>query len=835
MSVKKHQGSAWRLGMSALRRDWRSGELNILLLALVIAVVAVTSVGFLADRVSQALTSNSVQMLGGDLALEADAPVPDVFVRRAQEAGLDTALTVSFPSMVGTAHGVRLASVRAVSGKYPLYPGLRLEAGGGQTRLADQVPEPGTVWVDPQVLTLLSVQPFGLLDVGNLSMKITDVIAYEPDRGIRFVNVAPRVMINAADLDATGLLGLGSRARYGLLVAGSGDALAGYRTWLEGELTPGQRLQSIEDASPEIRGSLQRAHQFLMLVALLTVMIAAVAVALATRRYQLRHRDGMAIMRCLGAARRQLQWALAVEFLLFSVVASALGVLVGYAVHQVLVAAVSVVFDTPLPAPSWRPAGQGFFTGLLLLLGFALAPLAELGRVAPGRVLRQETDLAFKYRLAPYVLGLTGFFALALWVSADVLLSAVIVGGVLLVLAVCSGLAWLGVSALGYFRRQAGSSSVLRFALAGIARRKSLVVTQVCALSVGLLILLLLSITRSDLLQGWQNALPDDAPNTFLVNIQPGQREAVQASLQSDGIALVAPAPMVRGRLVTINRQPVDSRSYSSPRAQRMIDREFNLSWRADLPASNRVVAGRWLDVAAKEVSLESGVADTLGVGLGDELGFEIAGEQVVVRVTSLRAVKWDSFDVNFFALMSPGVLDDAPTSYLTAFYLPPAKSTLIQALVHQYPNLTVFDVGAMLTQLKFILDQVVKAVQTLFVFTISAGVLVLAAAFFSTRDERMREVAILRMLGANSRQLFLAMAVELVLIGGLSGSLASFGAVSMAWVLAEQVIDITFTWPLWPWLAGVVTGALAALLAGLLALRGVLKTPPLLSLRTMS
>ena len=835
MSVRNHQGSAWRLGLSALRRDWRSGELNILLLALVIAVVAVTSVGFLADRVSQALTSNSVQMLGGDLALEADAPVPELFMARAQGAGLETALTVSFPSMVGTQSGVRLASVRAVSDGYPLYPGLRLDVGDGQTRLADRAPEPGTVWVDPQILTLLSVEPGGALDVGDLSMKISGVIAYEPDRGVRFVNVGPRVMINASDLEATGLLGLGSRARYGMLVAGSGDTLAGYRVWLENALTPGQRLQSIDDASPEIRGSLQRAHQFLMLVALLTVMIAAVAVALATRRYQLRHRDGMAIMRCLGAARRQLQWALVVEFLVFSIGASALGVLLGYAVHEVLVAAVAVVFDTPLPSPSWHPAGQGFVTGLLLLLGFALAPLAELGRVAPARVLRQDSGTPLKYRATPYVLGLAGFFALALWVSSDVMLSAVIVGGVLVVLAVCSLLAWLGVAALGYFRQQTGAPSVLRFALAGIARRTSLVVAQVCALSVGLLILLLLSITRTDLLQGWQNALPDDAPNTFLINIQPGQRDAVQTRLKSAGIDLEAPAPMVRGRLVTINRQPVDSRNYSSSRAQRMIDREFNLSWRADLPPSNRVVAGRWLDVTAPEVSLESGVADTLGVGLGDELGFDIAGEQVIVRVTSLRSVKWDSFDVNFFALMSPGVLDNAPTSYLTAFYLPPDKAGLEQDLVHQFPNLTVFDVGAMLTQLKFILDQVVKAVQTLFVFTIAAGVLVLAAAFFSTRDERMREVAILRMLGANSRQLSVAMAVELVLIGGLSGLLASFGAVAIAWVLAEWVIEISFTWPLWPWLVGSMTGILAALLAGNLALRGILKTPPLLSLRTMS
>lgn len=835
MAAQKTRGLIWRLGWSALKRDWRSGELNILLLAMVIAVVAVTSVGFLADRVGLALTRNSVQMLGGDLVLEADAPVPAGFVQKASESGLRAVLTVSFPSMVGNATGVRLASVRAVSAAYPLYPGLRLEDAAGQSRIPDQAPTPGTIWVDPQLLSLLSAKIGDVLEVGESSLKIDSLIAYEPDRGVQFVNVAPRVLLNMADLEASGLLGPGSRARYGLLVAGAGEALGGYRLWLEQSMTKGQRLQTIEDASPEIRGSLQRAHQFLMLVALLTVMIAAVAVALATRRYQLRHRDGVAIMRCLGASRRQLQSVLAIEFMVFAIGASFIGVVFGFLVHLGLVAAVSVVFDTPLPAPGWRPALQGFVTGLLLLPGFALAPLADLGRVSPIRALRHDTASALKYRALPYILGLSGFFALALWVSADWRLSLVIVGGVLLVLAVCALLAWVGVSALGYFRRQSGSPSMLRFALAGLARRKALVVTQVCALSVGLLILLLLSMTRTDLLQGWQNALPDNAPNTFLINIQPDQREAVQAALRAAGIQQEPPAPMVRGRLVSINQQPVDSRHYSSSRAQRMIDREFNLSWRLDLPSSNQLLAGRWLDLKANEVSLESGVADTLGVGLGDELGFDLAGQVVTVKVTSLRTVKWDSFNVNFFALMTPVALADAPASYLTAFYLPPENTSLVPGLVRDFPNLTVFDVGAMLAQVKFILDQVVQAVQTLFVFTIVAGVLVLAAAFFSTRDERMKEVAILRMLGANSRQLSLSMTIELVLIGGLSGVLASGGASAIAWVLAEQIIDISFSWPLWPWLTGIITGIFAALLAGALALRGVLKTPPLLSLRSMS
>jgi putative ABC transport system permease protein len=641
--------------------------------------------------------------------------------------------------------------------------------------------------------------------------------------------------MSTLDLQASGLLGLGSRARYGLLAAGPPQGVSAFQEWLEPRLERGQRLKSIDEARPEIRSSLERAHQFLLLVALLAVMIAAVAVALATRRFQIRHQNGFAVMRCLGASSAQLRGLLSGEFVLLALIAASAGVILGYAVHLLLVMTVASVFNTVLPPASLGPALQGAMAGLILLLGFALAPLFELGRISPARVLRDQASGISSHRTIAYVSGLLAFVGLTYWVSGDARLTFTVVGGFLAALLLFVALSWFGLWLLERFRHYAGTPSALRFALAGLARRRSLTVAQVSALSLGLMVLLLLTITRTDLLQGWQNTVPPDAPNTFLINIQPDQADQVQAMLREQGLVNEPLAPMIRGRLVAINGSTIDPDRFESDRARRLSEREFNLSYRDTLPDSNRIVSGQWLDPSQAEVSLEDGVAQTLGLQVGDQLQFDIAGEMVDVRVSSLRQVKWDSFDVNFFALMSEVALADKPASYLTSFYLPPAKTGLMQELVQVFPNITVFDVGVMLAQVQRILDQVVRAVQILFVFTLVAGVLVLAAAFFATREERLHEVAVLRMLGANAGQLRRSMRIELLLLGGLSGLLAAAGAVTVAALLAHYVLSIDFVFSWWPWALGTGLGIVATLLAGLLALRGVLNTPPLSSLRAMA
>jgi putative ABC transport system permease protein len=823
----------WRLGLRMLWRDARAGELGLLVVALVVAVAAVTSIGFLADRVGRALERDAAQMLGADVVLDADEPVPAAFEHQAQQEGLTLARTFQFPSMAAAGDASQLVSLKAVEPGYPLRGSLRTAAQPFEPETATRdIPAAGTVWVDPQLLGALGVKVGDTVGLGDARFRIDRVVTYEPDRGMQFVNVAPRVLMRAADLASTGLVGPGSRVQYALLAAGDPKSVSAYVAWLGENMQRGQKVATVENGRPEIRRVLDRAQRFLSLVALLAVLISAVAVALAANRFMLRHRDGIAIMRCLGAVQSQVSRLLTVEFALVGVAASVLGCLVGYGVHQALVAVLGRLIDTTLPVPSVMPALQGLATGVWLLLGFALPALAQLRHVPPARVLRRDAGGLRAASALGYAVGAAGFALLIWWFAGNARLGAVVAGGFLGAFAVFALVAWLCVQGLARVRRLAGGMPALRFALAGLVRRKAATITQVCALSVGLMALLLLAMTRTDLIAGWQRTLPVDAPNRFLINIQPDQRDAVAAQLTQAGIAQVSLYPMVRGRLVAVNGRAVAAADYQDERAKRLVEREFNLSYSAEMPSYNSLSAGRWMAPDSNEVSMESGIADTLHVKMGDKVTFDIAGQTVDVAVTSIRGVDWDSMRANFFAMLSPSALAKAPQSYITSFHLPANQPQLLPRMVQAFPNLTVFDVGAILSQLQSVLDQVVQAVQLLFVFTLAAGVLVLAAALAATRDERVREAAVLRALGATRRQLARAQRIELLALGGLAGLLGAAGATAIAWVLSRQVFDFDITLSLWPWIAGIAAGMLGAWAGGALALRGVLRTPPLVTLR---
>lgn len=824
--------AGWRLGIAMLWRDARAGELRLLVLGLVIAVAAITSVGFLADRVGRALERDAGQMLGGDLKVDSDDAPPAAWQVQARQDGLATVTTVQFPSMANAGEQSQLVSLKAVSKGYPLRGTVRTTQDGSAGTPTTDIPAPGQAWVDAQLLVLLGIGLGDSVNLGDSTFTVTRVVTYEPDRGMQFVNVAPRALINAADLPETGLLGPGSRLDYHFLIAGDDAAVKRFEAWVAPRLVKGQRLDTLETGRPEVRRALDRAQRFLALVALLAVLIASVAVALAARRFMLRHRDGIAVVRCLGATQGLIARMLVTEFSIVAVVASALGALLGLGVHALLIQALSGLIETELPAPTVLPALQGLVVGIWLLLGFALPALAQLRHVPPARVLRRDLQSLQKGGAIGYGVGAIGFAAIIWWFAGDLRLGATVAGGFLgafIVFALAGG---ASLWALEKVRHRVTGSPALRFALAGLVRRRAASITQLCALAIGIMALLLLTMTRTDLIDGWQRTLPPDAPNRFLINIQPGQRQAVADFLAQAGIQQAWLAPAIRGRLVQRNGQPVGADQYDTPRAKRLVDREFNLSYAQTVPAYNRIVAGRALNPGAMEVSMESDIAKTLQLSLGDTLTFDVAGEPVTVTVTSMRTVAWDTFQVNFFAILTPAALAQAPQTFLTSFHLPAAQTPLLPKLVQTFPNLTVFDVDAILGQLQGVLDQVVNAVQLLFGFTLAAGLLVLGAALSATRDERTREAALLRALGATRAQLVRAQRVELLAIGALAGLLAAGGAQAIALVLSTFVFDFPIRLGLWPWLAGGALGMFSAWAGGIVALRGVLRAPPLVTLR---
>ncbi len=699
-------------------RDWRAGELRLLAMALVIAVAAVTSVGFFVDRIRLGLERDAAQLLAADLVVSSDQPISDALRERARAARLQTAETITFPSMALNATDLdrnALAAVKAVSAGYPLRGTLRvgrdMEGGDEPTR---DVPAAGSAWVDAQLLQALAAKPGDGLKLGEKTFRIDRVIVIEPDRGAGFINFAPRVMINLGDLPATQLITTGSRVTYRLLAAGERAAVRSFSTAIERELHRGQRLESLESGRPEMQRTLERAQRFLALVALLAAMIAAVAVAAAARRFSQRHLDSCAMMRCIGLAQSAIFWLFALEFFVIGLAACLVGMLLGYAAHFALLAALGSLINSSLPLPSLLPALQGGAVGLVLLFGFALPPLAQLRAVPPLRVLRKDIGLPTGRSSLGYLVGLVGFLALLLWSSNDLKVGTVTAGGFAGGLLVFALAAWGVLQLLKPLRSITGRLGISwRFAIAAVQRRPVATIVQLVSLAVGLMALLLLTVTRTDLVSAWRSAAPPDAPNRFVINVQPDQVSAVAQRLKDGGIDAEL-HPMIRGRLVKVNGKDVGPENYSDDRAQRLVDREFNLSYSKEAPGHNRITSGAWFRDGSDELSIEEGIAKTLGIRLGDEMTFDIAGQSVMARATSLRKVNWDSMRANFFVLMPPSLLADKPASFITAFHLPERRSALTGDLVREFPNVTIVDTSAVFRQVQAVLDQVIAAVEFL-------------------------------------------------------------------------------------------------------------------------
>jgi putative ABC transport system permease protein len=822
-----------RLALRMLRRDWRAGELSVLIAALLLAAASVGTVGFFADRVKGALATQANVLLGADLMLSADRPLPPEYAREAQARGLATVPVVRFNSMVqAPGSEAMLADVKAVGPGYPLRGAVALVAPGAPEGLpAQRVPRRGEAWSDMRLAARLGLATGSALTVGETTLTITAIVQQDPEVTGGLLSLGPRLLMNIDDVPATNLLQPGNRAAYRLLVAG--DAIDAFRAWVLPRLERGQRLESIRDLRPEIRQTLERSDKFLGLAALVAVILAAVAVALASARYLRRHLDAAAMMRCFGAPQRQTLWLFAIQFCVLGLGASGVGMLLALGGQQLLVSLLSAVIHADLPRPGWLPAAGSMVTGLALLFGFALPPLVALSRVPPLRVLRRDLGMPRAGGSLAYGVGAATIAALVVWQAQDLRTGAIVIGGMAALLAAAAAAAWLLIALLRWLPQR---GYTWRYGLANLRRRPLASSLQIGALALGVMALLLLTLVRGDLLRNWRASLPPDAPNAFLINVLPDQVDGVRALLRRELNVDATLRPMVRGRLVEVNGAPFVTAQLGDERARRLGEREFNLSWSEELPPGNRIVAGQWWKPgetgAGAGASLEESIAKTLGLKLGDTLTYDIVGTRVSVKVTSLRKVDWDSFRVNFFALFAPGILDPLPKTYISAVRVEAGNATWLTALVHEYPNVLVIDVGEILGQVQSIMDQVALAVEFVFLFTLLGGVLVLEAAIATTQDERRYDAAVLRTLGASERQLSAAQAAEFLALGALAGLLAAAGATATGYALADRVFDIPFGWNPELWLIAIAGSAGCVALAGWLGTRSTLRQPPLAALR---
>ena len=825
------------LALRMFRRNAKSIEARVLLVALLIAVMSVTTVSFFADRVESALNRQASELIAADAVVLTDKPIASKFRDEAIRLNLKTAEATTFPSMVSgnqeNGQGVNLAELKAITDGFPLRGKIRIaDYPGAMARDAVGVPAPGSVWVPEILLTRINAKVGDELRVGALKLKVAAIIIKEPDSVLDYFGIAPRVMLNMQDLAGTRLMQVGSRATYRFLLSGESTAVAEFRQTFAGKLQRGERIEGVRDARSEVRVALERAQRFLGLAALLSVVLASVAVALAARRFSQRQMDSAAMMRCLGATQADIFSLNFIQFLILGMVACIVGTAAGFAAQGVLAAMLSGFLTVELPAPTFVPAIQGTAIGLVLLLGFTLPPLLSLRKVSTLRVLRRDIDPFDAVATFAYVLGFATLAALIIWRAGDIKLGAIALGGFAGALAVAALAGWLLINFAAKLRGAASGS--WRYGIANMKRHAGGSLVQIMALGLGLMAMLLLTLVRTDLIAGWQNSIKPDMPNRFVINIQSDQLAEVKNYFAARKMNTPDLYPMVRGRLVEINEKPMVPSSYNDERAKRTSEREFNLSWAAKMQADNKIVAGKFWspDTTEKQFSVEEGIAKSLGIKLGDSLTYDIAGSRFTAKVTSLRKVAWDEFKPNFFVLASPGALENYPASYITSFHLPTGDEAVVNGLVKQFPNVSVIDLTAIMDQVRTITNQVADAVSFVFMFALAAGLVVLYAAIAATQDERVFDAAIMRTLGASRKQMMVVQLAEFLAIGLLSGLIASIGAMALAMVLSDKVLGVPYAINMMIPLIGIVGGGIGIALAGLLGTRKAVSTPPLVTIR---
>lgn len=821
------------LAARQLWRERRTSELRILAIALLIAVCTTTAIASFGQRIQGAMQLRAAEFLAADLVLQGSSPASEAQIQSGLQAGLQHARTVEFPSVISGEHGIQLSSIKAVEAPYPLRGELRSRAGPEGVDSAGGIPAPGEAWAEARLLAALQLAPGDSIEVGYQQLKLTRVISHEPDRSGNFYSLMPRVMINLADLDATGVIQPGSRVRYRELWRGEAAALARYRNGLKDSLEPNQRLLDTSDGNQQLGDTLERATRYINLASLVAVLLSGVAVAMATARFTERRLDMGALLRCFGLARRHTLQLFLLQLLLLGLLACLGGALLGWLAQFGLFALLAGLLPSELPPAGWQPAAAGIAVGLVALAGFALPPLVSLGRVPPLRVLRRDLQPVALTRLASYGCALLAMLLVMWWLSLDLKLTLALLGGGILGALLLGGLWLAGLRLLRRLLADAGPA--WRLGLGQLLRYPLAAVGQTLAFGLILLAMSLILLMRSELLADWQKQLPEDAPNHFALNILPDELDAFRQALARLDVEVPALYPVLPGRLLTHNGEDLKPVPHSNDRASRALRRDLNLTWTDQLPADNRITAGHWWPDAAASalprVSVEEKVAASLGLKLGDRIGFNLGGQQVEAEVSSLRSVDWNSFHPNFFMIFEPAAMQDMPAGWMTSFYLPPERTLATVELTRQFPTLTLLPVDALLEQIRSIIAQVSLAVEYVLLFVLAAGLSVLFAGLQATLDERTRQGALLRALGARRQLLVSARLREFGLIGLAAGLLAAIGSELVLALLYQLVLKLPVS--LHPQVLLLpVFGALLIGSAGLLATRRVLHSSPLSVLR---
>ncbi len=823
-----------RFAIRSLVRDLRAGELTVLLFAMIIAVTSMTAVGFFTDRVGRAMQAQAAETLAADLLIRSPVEIGDTYLQAGAAAGMRTAATAEFPTVAIAPGGRSLSIVTAATEGYPLRGTVLIaDKMFGDSYAADGVPEPGTAWAEAGVMARLDVDLGDTIKLGSAEFRLTKVLEFRPDQGMGFMSLAPAIIVNAADVAAMDVIRPGSRVTHKQLFAGTPEQTAAFRAAWQDRLQPEERISSIEDASEQIASAIERAKRFLTLASLVTVILAAVATAMASRRYALRHLDTVALLKSMGASQAFIQQTMLAQLALIVLSTAAVGTALGFAGQTVLAELSARLTPFALPEPSMRAALLGLVTAATVAIGFALPQLLQLRTTPPLRVLRHDLAPPQLSTGLLYGVAIAALVAMIWSIVQELKLLLYIVGGMAAMSLVAVGAGWVLVRSFTRFRGAGGVA--WRYGLANISRRGRESVVQVVAFGLGIMVLLLLTVVRNDVLRDWERSLPENTPNYFLLNIEPGDWDGIASLFRQELGEVPDFLPLIRGRITAINGTSINDYEFPSQQAENFVRREANLTWTPTLADSNKMVAGEWWPEdydGALQISIEDEFARNMGVGIGDMLEFSVGGEVVTAPIVSTRRIAWDSLQPNFYIVFSPGDVRQLPQTYLSSLYIPDDKSEVLRTLLQRYPGITVFDLQVILTQVRSIIDRASMAVQYVFLFTLLAGVVVLLAAVQVTRDERRFESAILHTLGARRSQILKGIAAEFIALGGLAGFLASLGASAIGYLLARFVFDLAFEIDPLLWITGLLSGGLIVGITGTLATRKAVNEPPVRVLR---
>jgi putative ABC transport system permease protein len=818
--------------LKMLWRDARSGELNLLVAAMVLAVVIVTAISLFAERLQKSLVSEANVFLAADLVLRSPDPVNPEWLSDVRTHLLQQAQEVQFASMAYAGDEMALSSVKAVSDSYPLRGNLETSdqpfAAGTKV---NSVPQPGEAWIDSRLLNALKVQLGDSVSVGEKAFVIKKILVREPDSGSSYWSLGPRILIALSDLPATKVIQPGSRVEYRYLFAGDSNALENYRLWLTPQLQKRHHLMTLHDSQPGLARSLERAEHFLLLMGSLGVMLACLAVAMAARRYSLRHLDAIAILKSLGATPSRLTQIVFGHLLVMLAVSIVTGLLLGSAMQGVFLLVMRDWLPASLPAASARPYLVGMLTAVVCTLVFALPVLWPLRQVPPLRVLRSALGNELQPVRGFYVLGVAAIFLLMWFYSNNLMLTVYVFGGTAVCAAAVALFAWgvlratrrLGLHVPGMQARNAW-----RLGMANLQRHPAHSILQFVIFGLIFMLLLLAILVRSSIISEWQQQLPPGTPNQFLINIAPGQVEAVKSRLQEQHLQAAGFYPMVRGRVTAING--VEATTIISDSVDEVY-RELNLTWSASLPDDNRLAEGTWWQAVAPAslpaVSIEKSLAAKLKVKVGDQLTFTIGDASFDAQITSLRELSWDRMRPNFYFIFEPGALDPYSATYITSFYLPKEQKNFLNRLLKEFPTLSIFEVDEMIARIQKITTQVTQAIELVLALVLLAGVLVLVACVQSSLDERIHESALLRALGASRKLILGGLATEFLLLGASAGLLAATGSEGVGWLLQVRVFQMEDHWHPWLWLSGPLAAMIIIGALGVGACRKVVRMPP--------